>query len=421
MSRRIGRARRRPTLRPRPQTTIEVAAGDRGIRVQVRAAGIGTKLNWVKDLRKCHSFGNIYSLISDVKNSSTSRLSAGGVPDTNSYDLAEISDAPLWDDFARRAVGGTPFATTPWLACAGAATGEPWRLFGCFRNGRLVAGVSGLARQRGFGRQLVTPPLFPHGGFLHLPSDSRSPARLEADRNGAMRALIEFLHGRFDSVQLTHAPGLVDAREFIWAGWKTTPRYTYQLDLVERQDIWDGLERRTRTAIRKAEKEGFRARATNDTELLRRQFELVYDRQHGAPPVEVDVVGRVAEAAQEAGLTETWLVESPGGATGAIVAFTAGGDQAYAWIAGADPSFRDSGAAALLYWRFLEQTGASRFDFAGANIPGIALFKRGFGCQLVPYFAVEGYRSRWLGGLASLRRWLSGSSRATGSLRSSRQ
>ena len=328
------------------------------------------------------------------------------MPDTSSYDLAEISDAALWDDFAGRAVGGTPFSTTPWLACAGAATGEPWRLFGCFRSGRLVAGVAGLVRKRRLGLQLLTPPLFPHGGFLHLASDSLSPARQEADRNGARRALIDFLHGQFDSIQLTHAPGLVDAREFIWAGWTTIPRYTYQLDLTDRQGLWDGLERRTRTAIRKAEREGFRVCATEDAELLRRQFELVYGRQDNGPPVKAELVGRIAGAAQQAGLTETLLVESPGGATGAIVAFTTGGDQVYAWIAGADPSLRESGAAALLYWKFLEQTAAARFDFAGANIPGIALFKRGFGCRLVPYFAVEGYRSRWLRGLASLRRSL---------------
>jgi len=387
----------------------------------MRAAAIATKLNWVKDLRKCQSFGNIYSPRGDVKNPSTSIAWASGVPDTDSYDLAEITDATLWDDFAGRAVGGTPFSTTPWLACASTATGEPWRLFGCFRKGRLVAGVSGLVRQSGPGSRLVTPPLFPHGGILHLPSDSLNPARQEADRNGALRALIAFLHHQFHLVQLTHAPGLVDVREFTWAGWTAIPRYTYQLDLTDHQRLWDGLERRTRTAIRKAEKDGFRVRATDDTGLLRRQFELVYDRQAGAPPVEAGLVGRIAEAAQQARLTETLLVESPDGATGAIVAFTAGGDDTHAWIAGADPSLRDTGAAALLYWKYLEQTRARRFDFAGANIPGIALFKRGFGCRLVPYFAVEGYRSEWISSLVSLSRWVRSAVGGGAAVRSSKR
>ena len=29
-------------------------------------------------------------------------------------------------------------------------------------------------------------------------------------------------------------------------------------------------------------------------------------------------------------------------------------------------------------------------------MPSIAFFKRGFGCDLVPYYAVEGYKSGWV-------------------------
>ena len=44
----------------------------------------------------------------------------------------------------------------------------------------------------------------------------------------------------------------------------------------------------------------------------------------------------------------------------------------------------------------------------GTNLPSIAFFKRGFGCDLVPYYAVIGYKSRWVKRAFDLRQALRG-------------
>ena len=75
-------------------------------------------------------------------------------------------------------------------------------------------------------------------------------------------------------------------------------------------------------------------------------------------------------------------------------------------MAGADPSHRDSGATSLLYWKVMEGTTRARFDFVGANLASIAFFKRGFGGDLVPYFATEGFGSPLLRSAVRLRRVL---------------
>ena len=41
-------------------------------------------------------------------------------------------------------------------------------------------------------------------------------------------------------------------------------------------------------------------------------------------------------------------------------------------------------------------------------MPSIAFFKRGFGCDLVPYYAVEGYKSGWVKRAFGLRQALRG-------------
>ena len=327
------------------------------------------------------------------------------MPAADLYEVADASGTGDWDEFVRGALGGTVFSTRAWLECAQEATGDRAVSYGCFRKGQLVAGVTGIERRGG--RQLITPPLVPHGGFIHRPVPSDLPSRQESERRGESRALIEFLERRYGHLRLTLAPGIDDVREFSWAAWNPAPRYTYVTDLGSGSAaVWSGLERRTRTVIRKAS-EIFRFEPAGDLDELQQLYELVYTEQD-PPPVAADVMRRFASAAQERELTEAYRVVDSTGRTAAVVVFARGFDTIYAWVSGADPAFRESGATSFLYWKLLEQTGFPRFDFVGANLPGISFFKRGFGGSLVSYYAVEAFPSRLLKLFAGGRRLLRG-------------
>lgn len=325
------------------------------------------------------------------------------MPAADLYEIADASDAGDWDEFVRAAVGGTVFSTRAWLECAEEATGDRVVSYGCYRKGQLVAGVSGVERRGG--RQLMTPALMPHGGFIHRPVPSDLPSRQESERRGETRALIEFLERRYGHVHLTLAPGIDDVREFSWAGWAPAPRYTYVTELGSGSEaVWSRLERRTRTVIRKAS-EAFRFEPAEDLDELVQQYKLVYGEQDRLP-VAADVIRRFASEARKRGLTEAYRVIDSAGRTASVVVFARGFDTIYAWVSGADPAFRESGATSLLYWKLLEQTPFPRFDFVGANLPGIAFFKRGFGGSLLSYYTVEAFPSRLLKLLAGGRRLL---------------
>ena len=325
------------------------------------------------------------------------------MPDADLYEIADASDAGDWDEFVRGALGGTVFSTRAWMECAREATGDRAVSYGCYRKGQLVAGVTGIERRGG--RQFTTPPLVPHGGFIHRPVPSDLPSRQESERRGETRALIEFLERRYGHVHLTLAPDIADVREFSWAGWAPAPRYTYVTDLGGGSAaVWSRLERRTRTVIRKGS-EAFRFEPAEDPDELAQLYELVYGGQD-RPPVAADVVRSFAAAARTRDLTEAYRVVDGSGRTASVVVFARGFDTIYAWVSGADPAFRESGATSFLYWKLLEQTGFPRFDFVGANLPGIAFFKRGFGGSLVSYYAVEAFPSRLLKLFAGGRRLL---------------
>ncbi|MEE2659396.1 MAG: GNAT family N-acetyltransferase [Candidatus Latescibacterota bacterium] len=318
-------------------------------------------------------------------------------------EIREVDDARCWDDFASSAVGATPFSTSPFLQCAAAGWQTPHRAFGAFRHGRLVAGVTGLESNRHGFRRLSTPELFPHTGFLFRPAQSARPAAQESEWSQALRTLLPFLKDRYAQIRLSCAPAINDLREASWDGWSLTPRYTYQVELPgDRQKLWESFERRTRTTVRKAEREGYRVEAGCGIGEIVRLYQLVYNGT--APPVAPSILERCLDSIQSQ--VEIWRIDSTTGETASAVVFVRWQSTLYAWLAGANPAFRDTGATTLLYWKILESTSATCFDFVGANMQAIALFKRGFGGRVVNYLSLEGFGSPVLRRLSLLRRAL---------------
>ena len=325
----------------------------------------------------------------------------------DTFEIRLVAADTAWDTFVRQAVGGTVFSTSAWLRCAAAASGDQIHRLGCYRNDHLVAGISGLARRRMGLYRLETPELTPYTGLLLAPVTGKGPAKGEAAQHRACTHLLDYLAKHYDRVFLTHAPAIADVRPFTWQGWDAHLRYTYRLPLGDSNALWERTERRTRTAIRKAEKLGYQLRPTSDVVLFRQQYEAIYANQAGGPPVAAATAERFVAAALEAGLAQAYEIASPDG-TAAVVAFVEGFDTTYAWAAGADPAYNHTGAISLLYWQYWDTVAHQYFDFVGANIPSIAFFKRGFGCDLAPYYAVVGYKSRWVKRAFDLRQALRG-------------
>ena len=322
---------------------------------------------------------------------------------SDSLEIAEIADAEAWDELARHGVGGSVFSTRPWLESAQHAAGGTLRCFGCLKNGRLVAGLSGLERSGSGMKQLATPVLTPHCGLIYQAIEAKSPARQEADRNRATELLLQYVSQRYHHISLSHAPEIEDLRPFSWIGFAQQVRYTYRIRIANLEDAWERLERRTRGVIRKAEEAGFEFKETGDAGLVRNQYEQIYEKSNEPAPVNSDVVERFVGKVLDAGLAQAFVIESSG-EVASVVVFVNGFGTAYAWVAGQNPDYAASGATSLLYWRFFGHTTLEQFDFVGANLPSIALFKRGFGGDLTSYYAVERYRNGWTKAAFAARR-----------------
>jgi hypothetical protein len=322
--------------------------------------------------------------------------------DSDQVQVRPVDDDLEWDTLARSAVGGTVFATSAWLRCAAQAVGgHPLRL-GCYQSHGLAAGLCGVTTRRGPLTRLTTPPLTPHAGFLVAPVSGRSPSRLESAWHQSVAALSAGLWRQFDHVQLALGPGLLDARPFAWEHWGVSTRYTYIIPDTRPEPWWERLERRTRTVLRKAQQGGFTVHTSGDLGDLGRLYQRLYEHRHQAAPVPVSLVLDLANLAVASGLAEAHAVVAPDGQVASVVVFVRGWDTLHAWVAGAEPQFNPSGATTLLYWDVVTRAGLPRFDFVGANLPGVAHFKRGFGGDLVPYLVVDRCRHSGIRALLSL-------------------
>ncbi|MEM7270768.1 MAG: hypothetical protein AAF401_16145, partial [Pseudomonadota bacterium] len=63
--------------------------------------------------------------------------------------------------------------------------------------------------------------------------------------------LLHKIQEHYDSILLHHHPTLKDIRLFKWTSWKTTPLYTYHIDLSNAESLETGWSASTRRTFKK--------------------------------------------------------------------------------------------------------------------------------------------------------------------------
>jgi hypothetical protein len=187
--------------------------------------------------------------------------------------------------------------------------------------------------------------------------------------------------GRFAQATWMLPPSHTDARPLTWAGWSLATRYTYIGRLPTDPAAFSSAVRRT---IGKAEAEFSvvedAALAPAAARLMRGAFARA-GRRFRVPD---EATAAVAGALVNAGLARVFAAVPAGGGEPAAALVAAHDDRtAYYWIVGGEPG----PATTVLLAHALPELaagGLAAFDWAGANVPSVAEFKRRFGPELVP-------------------------------------
>ncbi|MEL6614850.1 MAG: hypothetical protein AAFQ43_03880 [Bacteroidota bacterium] len=294
----------------------------------------------------------------------------------------------LWTRSATR----TPFSHPAFAEAVGAAFGlTPLAVLSD------QTGVIGLEKTRGPLRALALPPLAPEAPPLLTAHATEAAAH---SGETPLATLVSTLADRFDQAAFALGPW-PDARPFAWAGWNVATRYTYALDVSpEAPDRWSKTTR-------------WEARRHADAYIvewgdapLARAADLevaAYDRKDADLGISPEAIADVARALADAGLARAVGARNrETGALDAAAVFAVDSDRAWYWIAGSVP-----GPAMTVLLdravRDLASGGVAHLDWAGANVPSVAEFKRKRADRLVPTLTVRHVGPRWLRAAHALR------------------
>lgn len=125
----------------------------------------------------------------------------------------EAKEGQSWDGFVRQSPQGTLFHTAKWHE----ATGQPYHIYGCFRQEILIGGMV-LAANRN-GAEASHYHRGPYLGLVLPPASGKYLTNLAYHRNITIE-LANYAKGQLRRVACLMGPEVVDLLPFIWAGYR---------------------------------------------------------------------------------------------------------------------------------------------------------------------------------------------------------
>ena len=237
----------------------------------------------------------------------------------------------------------------------------------------------------------ISPPFLSPTFGLYVKEESTNPSKKNTFLKNVNEAIIAHLNKEsFDILTLSFPTNFTDMQSYLWAGYEVSPKYTYQLDLLQTEDkILAGMSPERRKNITKSEKDGLIVKeslgCTNSQKLIEQTFVsqgLKYDKTVLSNVFSsfVDISAAIAYSAYE------------GDKLLATVFCVRDTTKAYYILGGFDNESTHSGAGAFAMWHAIKQAkqlGVEIFDFEGSMHPPIEKYFRGFGGKMTPYFSLN--------------------------------
>jgi len=191
--------------------------------------------------------------------------------------VARKGDSELWNRIVQESPHGTLFHTWEWLGAVEKQTGSmlypllgikgesPLALMPVFLKKIRFANLALSPPSRAL--QLYMGPIF--ADYYGLKQGKRESYYSEFIREANMFFASDL---KCNFVRIRTPPGLIDARPFLWTGYKVEPLYTYMINLRGGVDnVWENFNKQLRVDINKTKNDGVEIKegSMDDLEFLR--------------------------------------------------------------------------------------------------------------------------------------------------------
>jgi lipid II:glycine glycyltransferase (peptidoglycan interpeptide bridge formation enzyme) len=269
-----------------------------------------------------------------------------------------------------------------------AAAPNSWGACEVEKDGKVIARLPYVTKQKRGLKMLITPPFVHALGPWTIPSSAKYAKQLSQQKE-LIYELIEQLPPHDYFFQKCHH-SFTNWLPFHWKGFTQTTAYTYILsDLTDRDKLWSGFQENIRREIRKAEKQ-LTISTSDDIDLLYKMCGMTFDRQGLSLGYHPDVFRSFDKACAAKQNRRIFVAQDSEGRIHGAVYIVWDDRSAYYLAGGSDPELRTSGAASLLIWEAIQfaATVSQSFDFVGSMAEPIERFFRGFGARQTPYFVL---------------------------------
>ncbi|MDT8325622.1 MAG: GNAT family N-acetyltransferase [Bacteroidota bacterium] len=317
--------------------------------------------------------------------------------DYNVHTISLLEQANTWKQLHAAAQDATLFSSGAYLcSLARHFHREPTAVV-LMRDDSPVAGIPLLLRRRGVLRTAPPLPLTLYTGILTV-ADTRL---WQQDLPMLLRAVERRCH----FVSLSVAPAEETLQAFGARQWTVQKRVNRCLTLHSEDELWEGYSQSLRRKIRRASENDLRIDTDPLPQTLADCYGESYHRHGILPPIPVPEIQRWLADLSRQGLVRMYAARRADGRCVATRALIRDGETMYDWLAGSNPPIAPSGSHWLLHLlltRAIDE-GCTRFDFMGANTPGVSDFKRSFGGREQQYVEMEWYRPALLKQVNRLR------------------
>ncbi len=258
-------------------------------------------------------------------------------------------------------------------------------LAGVMENDYLVAGLVGSREGPPDRPVLQRVPLVPYNGVWIAKSAAHLAHRAQRRTARLYGCLAKEIAGRFQAATIETHPENRDLRLFTWNGWRAEVRYSFVTDLT--CDPLATCDSDVRRRARKAETQGVRFVRDVQPQEFERLWLFTHERQGLAPEVPSGALAPLLRRLSKICDTQIHGARLADGRLAAANVVLYQASSAYYWMAAFDPQSAYTGANQFCTLQTLREAcqHVRRFDWIGANTPGVADYKQSFGPALVPY------------------------------------
>jgi hypothetical protein len=265
-----------------------------------------------------------------------------------------------------------------------AVTEGNWDIEIIENEGDLLA-IMPISKKSKYGLSAVyTPQLTPFQGIFILDKSHDKTTSQNSYLNGLITKMVDHIPNSHYYLVSFH-PDFSYGFPLIYAGYKSTIRYTYQLENIKDHDsIFQGFKSSLRNKIRKAEKQ-LEITESDDLSDFNEAINKTFERQNLKNPTSSELVKKIYNAIPE---NRKILIAKDNDGNIHAAHFLVWDDKcAYNLMLGGDTALRSSGAIPLLLWHSIKTASkyVDKYDFEGSIIPNVQPFFESFGASVVSY------------------------------------